>query len=207
MYEFGKDLEKNFETVITTLYGAEWRKNPNLRETPARIAKAWLEILKYESSTTRREEIKKCTDKVFPTEHEDLIFAPKITAFSMCPHHFLPVKYDICIGYIPKTVYVENGSDVTAYAIGASKLERISRILAARAILQEDLTHEIANILQDNLKTPSVAVITSGHHDCMGVRGIKGKGSFEVSTLRGAFKDNDATRMEFLMLMQKAYSS
>ncbi len=192
------DLSNCFSDILDIMYGNKWTNDPNFKETPLRIAKAWAELLCYEDDAARILAIEECVKKIFPTKHEDLIFAPNIIAFSMCPHHFLPVEYNITIGYIP------NKEGKEAYAIGSSKLERISRILAARAIIQEDLTHEIADILQTSLRTSSVAVLTSGTHGCMRCRGIRGHGTFEISTLRGAFKENEATRMEFLLL-QKRY--
>lgn len=183
------------QDLLTAIYGEYWRVDPNFEGTPARVVKSYQEILKYEDHHEKREAIKKCFSKIFPSKHESIIFAPNITTHSMCPHHLLPVTYNMTIAYIPK----KNGD-----VVGASKLERVARILSARAVLQEDLTNDIAQAISEYLTPLGIAVVTSGVHDCMRVRGIKTKGTFEVSTMRGAFKDNEETRAEFFSLMSLA---
>lgn len=178
--------------LIVGLFGSNWDKDPNLKGTPDRVVRSYAEILKYSDYHTMNLAIKKCFKSTFPSKHSDIIFAPNITTHSMCPHHLLPVTYNITIAYIP----TKKGN-----VVGASKLERVARILSSSAILQEDLTHAIAQTMQEYLTPEGVAVVTSGIHDCMRVRGIKTKGTFEVSTMRGAFKDNVDTRSEFYSLL------
>lgn len=193
MYTIG--VKKATENLLTAIYGEKWKTDPNFIDTPDRVTRAYAEILQYEDEDQRNLALNKCLKSSFPSNYEPLIFAPNIVAHSMCPHHMLPVTYNMTIAYIP-----QNDSNV----IGASKLERVARILAARAILQEDLAKEIADVLTDTLKPLGIAIVASGIHDCMKVRGIKSSGSFELSHMTGAFKENESTRAEFFSLMQLA---
>jgi len=190
-----KEIIAGIEQLMHGLFGACWKKDANFKGTPERVMRAYQEILEYQDYHKKSTALKKCFESMFPSKHSDIIFAPNITAFSMCPHHLLPVTYNMTIAYIPS----KKGN-----VIGASKLERVARIIAADAILQEDLTHNIAQVISEYLTPEGVAVVTSGVHDCMRVRGIKTQGTFEVSTMRGSFKDNIDTRAEFYSLLQLA---
>jgi len=191
-----KEIVRATEDLLTAIYGLNWHVDPNFIGTPERVARSYGEILQYENSEIRNQEIKKCFKSTFPSKNTSkMIFAPNIIAHSMCPHHMLPVSYNLTVAYIP--------SD-TGSVVGASKLERVSRILAARAILQEDLTDEISDTINKELKPLGVAVVVSGIHDCLRVRGVKSIGSFEVSSMTGSFKENESTRSEFFSLMHLA---
>ena len=184
--------ENAIKNLLKSIYGVLWMEDKNLKDTPKRVVRSYQEILKYENYKDRQSAISKCFKSIFPSEHSSLIFAPNIITHSMCPHHLLPVSYNMTIAYIPQ----KNG-----FVLGASKLERVARILSARAVLQEDLTNDISRTLNAWIKPIGVAVVTSGVHDCMRVRGIKTQGSFEVSVMSGSFKENKETRSEFFSLM------
>ena len=186
-------IEYHLQELLKALYHDEILLDPNFQDTPKRMARMYLEFLKFRNENIRTETIQRILSSSFPCTHDSMIFAPNIKAFSLCPHHFLPVKYTITIGYIP----VKDGK-----VIGASKLERIARVLSKSAILQEDLTVEIADVITQGIKTQGCAVVVSGEHDCMQTRGIHSIGSFETSEMRGAFRDNQATREEFFHLLQ-----
>lgn len=181
------------EDLLTAIYGENWYKDPNLAATPFRVVRMYNELLLYEEKQKRVDAVFDELSKQFPSKHDSLIFATGIKSFSMCPHHFLPVSYTMTIAYIPKK---DNG-----FVVGASKLERAVRILSARAVLQEDLTNDIADNIENFLNPQGVAVLVSGEHDCMRVRGVKSCGKFETSEMRGSFKDNPETRMEFFQLL------
>ena len=181
--------------LLDAIYGEWWREDSNFKGTPGRMMRSYREILGSEDPNSRTNQISKCFKSTFPSEHNSIIFAPNIKTHSMCPHHMLPVSYTMTIAYLPK----EKGT-----VLGASKLERVARILSARAVLQEDLTVQIARTINEYLVPEGVAVVTSGVHDCMRCRGIKSQGTFELSHMIGAFKDNPETRSEFFSLMQLA---
>ncbi len=188
-------IKKATENLLTAIYGEKWKIDPNFTNTPSRVSRSYAEILAYEDEDQKNIALHNCFQSTFPSEHNSIIFAPNIVTHSMCPHHMLPVTYNMTIAYIPKK---------GGHVVGASKLERVARILSARAVLQEDLTKEISDTINKALLPLGVAVVTSGIHDCMRVRGIKTKGSFEVSSMSGSFKENESTRAEFFSLMQLA---
>lgn len=188
-------FKDGIELVLSSIYGDSWKHNLNLKDTPKRIFKAWQEFLEFEEKDRRDNYIAEIFSKKFPTEFTDLIFTPNINVVSMCPHHFLPVTYNITVAYIPS----DGG-----YVLGASKLYRLSETLAKRAILQETLTYEICQTLYEYLKPLGVAVVISGKHGCMTTRGIKNDGTFETSRMRGAFIENSETRSEFFSLLSMA---
>jgi GTP cyclohydrolase I len=118
------------------------------------------------------------------------------TCFGVCPHHLLPVIYRVSVAYLP-------GPRV----LGISKLSRLVHLLARRPILQEDLTHELAEILSTRLETRGSAAYVEGLHLCMAARGIEAHEARVVtSAVRGVFRDQPATRQEFLDLVTAAPS-
>ncbi len=194
-----KKVSKACSAVLTSIYGPDWDLDPNFKDTPDRMAKAYGELLQYEQDDRRNEAINSIFEKIFPSKTCNMVFAPNIHVFSMCPHHLLPVRYNITIGYIPQWFRAKDRK-----VLGASKLYRLAEVLAKRAILQEDLGAEIVQTLESYLSPQGVACVISGIHDCMTVRGIKNDGSFETSEMTGAFKDNDSTRSEFFSLLSNA---
>lgn len=165
----------------------------NFKDTPKRVARAYYEI--FEGVKNTRQQVEEILSTAFPSEgYETLIFCPDIKAFSMCPHHFLPVEYDVTIGYIPS---------VKGQVLGASKLPRLVELLAKRPVLQEVFTTDLANYLNE-LSPIGVAIVVSGVHFCMRMRGVKKMTSFETSAMRGVFMDKPEARKEFFDLLMLA---
>jgi len=167
--------------------------DPNFKETPRRISQSLYEFLKgiYEEH-----KIEGLFSKTFPAECDELILVKNNQAISLCPHHLLPVRYKIHIGYIPN-----KGGRV----IGLSKIPRIVQLLAARPILQEQLAPDIANAFEKHLNPLGVMVIIIGEHDCMQCRGIKEPDSIAItSIIRGIFRENEGQiKEEFLALLNQ----
>ena len=160
----------------------------NFRETPQRILRSYHEMF---YGLHNDDEIKKILKTSFPTEYDGMIIEGPIQTYSMCPHHFLPVIYEVYIGYIPR-----NGG------LGLSKLARLVEHLAKAPKLQEDFTKEIVNVLQTNLNPIGCMVLVEGQHLCMQMRGIKKPGcSTTTSSFTGAFKDAPV-RNEFMSLIR-----
>lgn len=165
-------------------------EDPNLNGTPERVKRMFSEL--FIPDEHAKEIIAAIMERVFPTTYDGIVMVANINTYSFCPHHLLPVEYEIDIAYIP-------GGE----AIGLSKLERIADTLSNNLILQEDLTDKIANTIESGLSCKGVAVILKGIHLCMRMRGIKSKKSVALtSTMRGAFRENDATRKEFFELLK-----
>ena len=167
----------------------------NLKETPKRVAKYWMELLEGELYTN--EEIIQMYDKQFslPTS-DNMVVVSNIPIFSHCCHH-LALMYNMRahIAYIPKDK-----------VIGLSKISRIADMVAKRLQLQERICEDISYIMQQILKTSSVAVIIEGEHSCVAARGIKKiSETTYTEVLTGDFKTNPtlANRLYDLIKMNK----
>lgn len=162
----------------------------NFKDTPQRVARAYYEI--FEGVQDTEEQVKQILSTGFPANGmNNMITACGVCAFSMCPHHLLPVEYRINVGYIPKG---------DGLVLGISKLSRLVRILAKRPVLQETLCEDIVDALM-SIGSEGAAVAISGRHMCMRMRGIKDPtASVYCQSMRGCFKTNHACREEFLML-------
>jgi len=164
--------------------------DPNFTDTPRRVAKSFAEIFKGLFPEAKKE-LETQLSVTFPCDYKGMIVISDIHVWSMCPHHFLPVDYNISIGYIP------NGQ-----VLGASKLPRIATLLAKKPILQEQLTEDIVNHLQRIANPLGVIVIVKGQHLCMRMRGIKSETSAMItSSITGVFKDEPSAKEEFFTIL------
>jgi len=162
--------------------------DPNFKETPHRIAKAYLEMC---SGLGRENEVKDILNKHFPSTYKGMVIIDNIEVFSMCPHHFLPVKYKVDFGYIP------DGN-----VLGLSKIPRFIDLLAKRPVLQEDFVTDIIKYFTEAIKPEGCIVIVDGQHGCMQCRGVMQPNSSAItSEVFGSFT-NIVTRTEFLELIK-----
>jgi len=163
-------------------------QDPNLAETPMRVADALLEMCHGHFDTQER--IVDIMQAKFPAAgYDEMIIVRRIVTSGTCPHHVLPIRYRMAIGYIP---------DKSKFVIGLSKLARIAELLSARLVMQEQLVMDIAEAIDSNLKPMGVGVIAVGEHNCMSHRGIKQREADAVTTrLIGVFKEAPV-RQEFL---------
>ena len=129
--------------------------------------------------------------RVFPAHYDEMVISKHNVSFGMCPHHLLPVIYRI-------SRRLSAGRKV----LGISKLSRIVHLLSHRPVLQEDLTQELAALLHERMETRGSAAYVEGLHLCMAARGIASHEARVVtSAVRGVFRENPATRQEFLDLV------
>lgn len=162
----------------------------NYRETPARFGSYLEAAFTYDIS----KDLEKWKKSVFPTKYAGMITQTGVQGYSMCPHHLLPVEYKIDLAYIPRDS-----------VIGLSKLARIAIACCKTPALQEDLAVNIADTLEEVLQTDNVAVLASGVHSCMTVRGVRASGSKTITSIfRGDFYSDLNTRNEFLSLARMA---
>jgi GTP cyclohydrolase IA len=169
--------------------------DPNLVDTPDRMTRAYQEIcagllvdIDYQ--------VEKFLESTFPCDNQQMIVATGIEVFSVCPHHFLPVRYDIKIGYLP-------GSQGGARALGLSKLARLAKLLAARPILQEQVVTDIVQALMRIPGCVGAGCVARGEHYCMRMRGVAQSGSIvTTSDLRGLFLEDPMVRAEFMQLIK-----
>ena len=163
-------------------------KDDNFAETAARAAKGLHELV--HDQATARAEVDALLAKTFPAKYTEMVISKHNTAFGVCPHHLLPVIYRVSLAYIP-----------TDKVLGLSKLSRLARLVARGPRLQEDLTHELADILHVQLASQGSAVYIEGLHMCMAARGVGAhEARLVTSGVRGVFLEL-ATREEFLGLV------
>lgn len=180
-----------FQLIIEGIeeQGYDPKSDDNFRETAARAAKGFAEIIqdKRESDAAVAEMLQ----KTFPARYSEMVISKHNAAFGVCPHHLLPVIYRISLAYIPKTK-----------VLGLSKLSRIAKLKARAPVLQEDLTHQLTEILYEQLDSEGAAVYIEGLHMCMATRGIGAhEARLVTSAVRGEFLTNSLTRQEFIKLV------
>ncbi len=186
----GDNFEK-IESIILDLLKeiGEDPEREGLQKTPNRVAKSWTTFAKGYKQTP--EEV--VGDAVFNEQCDEVIAVKNIDFFSLCEHHLLPFKGVAHVGYLPERKI-----------IGLSKIPRIVDIYARRLQVQERLTQQVADALQDVLNPKGVAVVIEAEHLCMQMRGVEKKSSFMItSAVRGAFRENNKTREEFLSIIGK----
>jgi GTP cyclohydrolase I len=167
-------------------------EDPNregLLETPRRVAKAWDFLLQGYNKNI--EEV--VNGALFQQEVNNMIVVRDIELYSLCEHHMLPFFGRCHIGYIAKHK-----------VLGVSKLARIVDVFARRLQIQERLTHEIAKSIMDITEAEGVGVVIEAQHLCMMMRGVEKQNSLmTTSSVLGSFRNEDATRMEFLNLINR----
>jgi len=171
--------------------GYPTKEDDNFRETAERAAKAALEMVRPVAEIER--EIDDLLHKTFPARYDQMVISKHNICFGLCPHHLLPVIYRVSAAYLPKD-----------RVVGISKLSRLIRLLARRPVLQEDLTHELAQLLYSRLDSGGSGVYIEGLHMCMAARGVEAhEARLVTSAVRGQFADA-STRQEFLDLVTAA---
>ena len=157
-----------------------------LVETPSRVARMYEEIFGgLEDDPTRHL-------KLFDESSEEMVVVRDIPLYSMCEHHLIPFLGKAHIAYIPSDGRV----------IGLSKLARIVDCFARRPQLQERLTSQVADFLDENLQPMGVAVVIEAEHLCMTMRGARASGAKTMtSALRGTMRSNAKTRAEAMSLL------
>ncbi|CCK76427.1 MAG: GTP cyclohydrolase I FolE [Oleispira antarctica] len=182
-----KALSDLYSQVITEL--GEDVNREGLLDTPKRAAKAMQFLTSgYEQSL---EVI--VNNAVFASDNDEMVVISDIEMYSMCEHHMLPFIGKVHIGYLP------NGQ-----VLGLSKLARITDMFARRLQIQENLTKQIAEAVQEVTGARGVAVVIEARHMCMMMRGVqKQNSSMSTSVMMGSFRESPATRSEFLRLIGK----
>lgn len=171
-------------TILTAV--GEDPDRPGLLETPRRVAHMYLEMFAGLHTDPERH-----LQVTFPETYDEMVLVRDIRFTSMCEHHLLPFSGVAHVAYIP------NGK-----VTGLSKLARVVEEVARRPQVQERMTQQIGELIDQHLETKGVAVVISAEHSCMAIRGIRKPGSKTVtSALRGIFRENQSTRAEFMSLI------
>ena len=195
MREFGEEPSRIGDVYCTELQDLVRRQLELLGEDPQRdgLQKTPLRVSRAMAWLTRGYEMNVASvvgDAVFDEAHASMVMVRDIEFYSMCEHHMLPFFGKAHIAYIP------NGK-----IVGLSKLPRIVDVFARRLQVQERLTEQVADAIQDVLAPIGVGVVIEAYHLCMMMRGVQKQSSRTVtSSLKGAFRDDARTRDEFLRL-------
>ncbi len=162
--------------------------DPNFTDTAARAAKGFHELVHDQAQVDS--EITTLLSKTFPAKYTEMVISKHNTTFGICPHHLLPVIYRVSVAYIP-----------TAKVLGLSKMSRLIRLMSRGPRLQEDLTHELSEVLFSQLESQGSAVYIEGLHMCMAARGVGAhEARLVTSAVRGVFLEMP-TREEFIKLV------
>lgn len=184
-----------FEKFLKAMFGEDILDDPNFTETPKRMAAMYTAMIRPKDII--EEVSSSIMSKSFPSRYNGLIVLPQIRTVSFCPHHMLPVEYNLTIGYLP------NDSKDKCSVVGASKPERMAHALASTPILQEEYTLMIAEKITESICPKGVGVVMQGFHSCMRVRGIKNPCSNMItSEMTGAFRENPRTQHELMELIK-----
>lgn len=155
-----------------------------LRRTPERIARMYNEL----TAGYHVDPIKLINEALFEVDYNEMVLVKDIDFYSLCEHHMLPFFGRVHVAYIPQ-----------GKVIGLSKIPRIVEMFARRLQVQERMTSQIANFIDDVLEPCGVAVVAEGVHMCSAMRGVKkANATMVTSSLIGTFKDNSDTRTEFM---------
>jgi len=178
-------VEKAYETIISAI--GEDLQRDGLRDTPKRAAKAMKFLTKGYSQTL--EEV--VNNALFESDNSEMVLVKNIEIYSMCEHHMLPFIGKAHVAYIPQ-----------GKVIGLSKIARIVDMYARRLQIQENMTKEVAEALQEVTGALGVGVVIEAQHMCMMMRGVeKQNAMMKTSMMLGTFRSNPATRGEFLSLV------
>ncbi len=157
-----------------------------LLETPSRVARMYAELFAGLHLQPGRH-----LKKTFAEEYDELVLVRDISFNSMCEHHLLPFIGSAHVGYLPR-----------GKVVGLSKLARVVEEVSQRPQVQERMTHQIADLLQQELDPKGVIVLLEASHSCMTIRGIRKPGSLTItSAVRGLFKSNVSSRAEVMSLI------
>jgi GTP cyclohydrolase I len=158
-----------------------------LLETPARVARMYAELFSGLRATPAKH-----LQRVFPENYDELVLVRDISFNSMCEHHLLPFIGNAHVGYLPR-----------GKVVGLSKLARVVEEVSHRPQVQERMTHQIADLLQQELDPKGVIVVIEAAHSCMTIRGVRKPGSLTItSAVRGLFKTNQSSRAEVMAFIQ-----
>lgn len=177
--DYPRLLELGHELLLAI---GEDPQREGLQDTPRRWADAWREFIEYHPGTTET------SFEAISTGQMVAISGLRVS--SLCEHHLMPMWCDVAIGYITREK-----------VLGLSKFARIAHKFAHQLQIQERLGQQIAEEISRVTRTEDVAVVIKGEHLCMSARGIRTPGTMASSVMRGIFRSDSNTRMEFLQLL------
>ncbi len=179
-------IENLIEKMLVEI--GEDPERQGLKDTPSRVARMYKNELTLGYS--------QCPDKVvndaiFDEKYDEMVVVKDVEFYSLCEHHMLPFFGKCHVAYVPD-----------GKIIGLSKIPRLIEVYSRRLQVQERMTMQIADILNDKLRPHGVAVVAEAYHLCMAMRGVKkARANMLTSSMLGVFKKDERTRAEFLSLI------
>jgi GTP cyclohydrolase I len=185
------DIECAVRDILAAI--GEDVEREGLLRTPDRVARMYGEL----TAGYHVDPVRLINDAVFDVAYDEMVIVRDIDYYSLCEHHMLPFLGQAHVAYIPD-----------GKVIGLSKIPRIVEMFARRLQVQERMTQEIAQFLQETLQPGGVAVVCEGVHMCAAMRGVKKANARMVtSAMLGTFKTNQATRNEFFAHIERGDTS
>ena len=179
------ELASHYKQVLTLL--GEDPEREGLQKTPMRVAKA-MQVL---TRGYTQDPHKVLTDALFEEKYNQMVIVKDIDFFSMCEHHMLPFYGKAHVAYIP------NG-----YITGLSKIARVVDIFSHRLQVQERLTEQVMQCINDTLKPQGVMVVIEAKHMCMQMRGVEKQNSITTTSAYSGVFESSKTRNEFMDLLR-----
>lgn len=186
--------EEQFEESIKNIleYVGEDVTREGLEKTPSRVRKAY----EFMCSGYHQDPKQIIQKALFTSTNDEMVVVKDIEFYSQCEHHMLPIIGKVHVAYIP------NGK-----VVGLSKIPRVIDVFARRLQIQEQMTEQICDALNEHLQPKGVAVMIDARHMCMEMRGVEKICSTTVtSALRGLFKTNKKTKDEFLSIVSSSFN-
>ena len=183
---YNKELASNIKSVLSEI--GENPEREGLLKTPERVSKS----MKFLTDGYKQDPAKIIQSAMFSEEYSQMVLVKDIELYSLCEHHMLPFFGKAHVAYVP------NG-----HIVGLSKIPRIVDVFARRLQVQERLTDEIKDCIQETLIPKGVAVVIEAQHLCMQMRGVqKQHSSTTTSAFSGIFMSDEKTRAEFINLIK-----
>lgn len=185
-----EEFEQSVKNILE--YIGEDVTREGLEKTPSRVRKAY----EFMCSGYTKDPKEIIEQALFTSSNNEMVVIKDIEFYSQCEHHMLPIIGKVHVAYIPD-----------GKVVGLSKIPRVIDVFARRFQIQEQLTEQICDALNENLKPKGVAVIVDARHMCMEMRGVEKICSTTVtSALRGIFKKEKKTKDEFLSIVASSLS-
>jgi GTP cyclohydrolase I len=183
----GDPIAELVESLLSEL--GEDPARDGLKATPTRVARALREL----TDGYGADPAEVIGDAVFDQDYDEMVVLKDVPFYSLCEHHMLPFFGHVHVGYLPK-----------GKVVGLSKIPRLVEVFSHRLQIQEQLTREIAESLNDNLAPRGVGVVVEARHLCMEMRGVETPGGrMMTSCMLGTFRRDPRTRAEFLDLVRR----
>ena len=181
--DYDEDAIREAVEIMLVAFGEDPDRE-GLRRTPERVSRMYTELL----AGYREDPVAMVNDALFDVNYDEMVIVSDIEFYSLCEHHMLPFIGRAHVAYLPRD-----------RVVGLSKIPRIVDMFARRLQVQERMTRQIADFINNLLSPHGVAVVVEGLHLCATMRGVKKHDArMTTSTMLGAFRNNMATREEFL---------